>query len=68
MGGDETTAKLGEPFLTPLSTPGINLLSILAFRCMLYCMPIAEKTVAWRERQRPNLLVYVGDNVQSRHR
>ena len=56
MGGDENTAKLREPFLIPLSTPGINLLSIPAFRCMLYADCRENGGRGW---QRPNLLVYV---------
>ena len=56
MGWDENTAKLREPFLIPLSTPGINLLSIPAFRCMLYADCRENGGRGW---QRPNLLVYV---------
>ena len=65
MGGDENTAKLRESFPIPPSTPRINLLSILAFWCMLYAN---QRENGWREQQRPNLPVYVGDNIQSWHR
>ena len=64
MGRDENTAQLGEPFLIPLSTPGINLLSIPAFRYMLYA-DCREKRL--ERAAEPNLLVYVGDNTQSRN-
>ena len=65
MGGDENTGKRGEPFLIPLSTPGINLLSILAFWCLLYADCRENGGRGW---QRPNLLVYVGDKIHRRHR
>ena len=66
MGGDENTGKRGEPFLIPLSTPGINFLSIPAFRCMLYAN--CRENGAWKRAAETELLVYVQEDIQSRER
>ena len=61
---DHTTNQL-RALLTPLPILRINYLSNPAFRCLPWC-DLMQNGRKWR--QRPNLLVYIQEDIQNRHR
>ena len=61
---DHTTNKL-RALPTPLAIPRINFLGNPASRCLLRCDHVQNGR---KRRQRPNLLVCVGDKIHRRHR